>query len=299
MKRPAFAAVVAVAAVAAALTILRPGALGAQDATPSPSIRQAFLRLSIAEAESLAEHNADSVRARTAALDAALAHARVATAAFYPNVSASASGAFLLNPPAGLTLAKGSFATVPFPIPSQDLVVVQNADNSYYQGNITFKQPIVAWGKIRAAVDLAELEAQGALASREGARLDAAREANRAYYAVKLAEESGVILAELRTLAASIVADRQASLDEGLGTRERLLSARADLADLDARIVDAREGAASAQESFAAIAGLPPGTKIEAVSEYRPAPVALTDAAVEGAALASSTDLTNAGLRLR
>jgi len=296
VKRPGFAVV---AAVFVALAVIGPGTLAAQDSTAPQSDTPAALRLLIAHAESLAEENADGVAARSAALAAALAAARAARAAFYPGVSASASGAYLLNPPAGLTLAKGSFAALPFPIPSQDLAVVQKASDLYYQGTITFKQPIVAWGKIRAAVGLADLEAQAALAERDGARLDAGREANRAYYSVKLAAESEAILGELRALAASIVADRQASLDEGLGTREELLSAKADLADLDARIVDAEEGAASAQENLAALTGLPAGTRIEAVSAYRSKLPALDEGRIEDASRFSSTDWKAAGIRLK
>ena len=247
--------------------------------------------------------NADLVTARAAALDAALDSARAAKASFYPSISASASGAYLANPPLGLTVDKGSLGELPLnpaiPLPSQDLVIVQNAKPWYYQGNVTFKQPIVAWGKIRATVDIADLEVQAALASHDGARLDAMREANRAYYTAKLALDSEAILAELRSLAVSIVSDRQASLDEGLGTREALLSARADLADIDAKRVDARENAATSLESLALLTGLPSGTEIAAVSDYRSALPALADEKLEAAALASSTEGRTAGVRLR
>jgi outer membrane protein TolC len=266
----------------------------------------AALRLSIAEAEALAEKNADPVRARSAALDAALGAARSAKASFYPSVSASASGAFLVNPPAGLTVSKGALGSIPLPpptgpipLPSQNLVIIQNAENMYYQGNITFKQPIVAWGKIRAAVDIADLEVQTAMVAQDGARLDAVREANRAYYSAKLALESEGILTELRALAASIVTDRQTSLDEGLGTREKVLSAQADLADIDAKIVDAQESAASGLESLSSLTGLPLGTKIVPSSDYRSTLPALVEDRVEAAALASATGSKSAAVMLK
>lgn len=293
-----------------------PGAwTAAQDATqaatatgeapaPAPSGAQT-IRLSIAEAEGLAQKNSDEVRARAAALDAALGAVNVARASFYPKVSASASGAYLVNPPAGMTLAKGAFGTTTIPglgsfeTPPEDVVVVPEAADTYVKGNITFTQPIVAWGKIRAAVDMAAFAAQASLAVRDGAKRDAAREANRAYYSAKLARDSAPILNELHDLATAIVADRQASLDEGLGTRERLLSAEADLAAIEDQIVQAREGAQSALESLAALTGLGEGAAIDTVSDFRSRLPDIDEKRLKTAATSSSAEWQSSGARFR
>lgn len=263
------------------------------------------LALSIAEAQALARKNADEVRARAASLDAALGAVKAAKAAFYPKISASASGAYLTNPPAGMTLSKGAFGSMTIPgvgtidIPSEDVVVVPTASDTYVKGNITFTQPIVAWGKIRAAVDIAAFEAQASLALRDGARRDAEREANRAYFSAKLALESGTILGELRRLAASIVEDRQASLDQGLGTRERLLAAQADLAGIEDRIVEAQEGASSALASLEALTGLPDGAAIRTVSDFRSQLPPLDEAGLKAAAVSASAEWQSADAHLR
>ncbi|HTX71413.1 MAG TPA: TolC family protein, partial [Rectinemataceae bacterium] len=268
---------------AAAALLAPPSRLPAQSAAPAgPAAANgeiAELQLSIAQAMELARTNADEVRARAAGLEAALQGERVARAALYPSLSASASGAYLANPPEGISVAKGSLGSLTVPdgtggyktieMPSQDFVVVKNAEDTYFKGNLTFTQPIVAWGKIRASMDIATMEAELALTGREGAARDAAREANRAYYSAKLALESQAILEGLQTLAASIVADRSASLELGLGTKERLLSAQADRAAIDAQLVGARESATTALQSLSALTGIAAGKSIDLVSDFR------------------------------
>ena len=87
-------------------------------------------------------------------------------------------------PPAGVTVSAGSLGTLPlwvpanpnditetnghylyngelteYPVtmPAEEWTVGGYTKNSYFKGNLTFSQPLFAWGKIKAAVDLASL----------------------------------------------------------------------------------------------------------------------------------------------
>jgi outer membrane protein TolC len=267
----------------------------AQDA---PQGLQPARTISLEEALALAAANAVSIRARTAQLASASAAERSARAAYLPKVTTGLSGAYLANPPSGITVKKGSLATVPFSIPSQDLTIVEDAKNSYFKGNITLSQPIVAWGKIRASVDLARLEVEASLAARDGALRDTMRDTSRAYFAARLALDSAAVLRELRALAAQVAADRAASAAEGLATRADVLSAEADLAQVDARVVEAVEGAAAALLGLKALTGLPDSAAIELSTSYRDSLPALDEVALLAEAVDSSTDRLVAATRL-
>jgi outer membrane protein TolC len=315
-----------VTGLALALALLTAGRVGfAQAFTTGPAGRD----LSIGEALDLARANSDAVKAREAALGSARSDEAATKAAFLPKVGASISGAYLVNPPTGITIDKGSIAEstmwAPIPqnlapgyystaggttqysgplvpgtasFPSSDIVVVKDAEHSYFKGNLSFTQPLFAWGKIKSAVDIAGLEVQIAIANRDGARLDAARAANRAYYSAKLALDSAAILAELRSLAGAIVADRAAAVAEGMVPSERLLSARSDLAQIEARIVEAGEAGSSALLGLEALTGLPFDSAIRPSSDYRGRLPAFAEADLVEKAGAASTDAIVAGARL-
>jgi outer membrane protein TolC len=290
--------------------------------------RLAAQALTIDEASTLAAGNAASVKVASAQLSSATAAEAAARAAYMPTITASASGAYLPYPPqTTITLDAGALGTSkiwgPAPpsdggvfnangtysgplkqysvsMPSNNISFVETNEHSYFKGNVTFAQPLVAWGKIRAAVEAARHGTEAALASRNAAVLDAVRGANRAYYSARVSRESAAILAELRGLAAQIVADRESTLMQGLATQADLLSSRADLADIDARIVDAREGEASALASLAVLTGRPglaDPAKVEYGSDYRSSLPAVDESSFTQAAVSSSTDRALAAAR--
>lgn len=262
--------------------------------------------LDIARAQELAAKGSDEVKAREAAAEAALRAVDAARANFFPKLSGSVSGAYLPQPPAGVKVPAGSLGTLPLyyptgivylPMPATELNVGGYTKDSFFKGNLTFTQPIVAWGKIKAAVDLASLEARVASIGSEGASLDAVRAANRAYYTALLAKESGVILEELHGLAASILEDRKSALTEGFTTKEDVLSSTADLAALETRRVEARESGASAMESLGLLTGLDSST-IELVSPFRTVLPPIVEAGLKDEAARVSTDVDIARARL-
>lgn len=266
------------------------------------------LPLDIGRAEELAGKGADEVLARDAAAEAALRAVDEARASFFPKLSASLSGAYLPQPPSGVKVPAGSLGSIPiyntlnksysyYQLPPTDLDVGGYTENSFFKGSIAFSQPLVAWGKIKAAVDLAALEAKAADIGARSASLDARRSANRAYYSALLSRESLAILAELRALAESILEDRRSAKDEGFATQEQVLSSAADLASMDSRLVQASEAETSALESLGLLTGLDPSSLV-LISPFRANLPSLAEGPLKDEAIASSTDIALARTRL-
>ncbi len=304
-RRTARAALVLILA-AVALAARAQGAL-AQSASALP--------LEIDRAQELARRGSDEVRARQAAAEAALRAVDAARANFFPKLSGSVSGAYLANPPVGKGITANTIpiylynpstgwaaidpvthkpAVVAFP--PVDITLYPDAKDSFFKGNLTFTQPIFAWGKIKAAVDLASLEAEVAGIGGRGAELDAARSANRAYFSALLSREGSAILQELRNLAASILEDRKSAMDEGFATKEQILSSEADLAALETRLVQAREGEASAMEALGLLTGLDPQA-IALVSAFRETLPPFSEAELKDSSIGASTEAEQAAAR--
>lgn len=279
-----------------ALALLGLASLAAQAAPPRS--------LGLSEAETLARAKADVVRARSAALASAQAGLKAAQAAWLPKVTATGTGAWLANPPEGITIGRGAFGNLPpamgsIPLPASDVVVVEDAKASYFKGSLTLSQPILAWGKIKAGVDLAALEVESALVQAEGAGRDAAASARSAYLAAKASLEGEAILGELAALEAGIVADREAALAEGMITRAEVLAAQADLAELQARRVEARQSGLTALYGLCILTGLDPSLPLELSSPWATALPALEEASFLAAASEAAPARQGAWLRLR
>jgi protease secretion system outer membrane protein len=259
------------------------------------------------KAQELARAKADEVTARNASLEAALRSVDAARALMLPKLGGRVTGAYLFNPPDGITVAAGSMGSLPLyyptkgivnaPMPAEDLTVFEGGKPWYFKGEISFSQPIFTWGKIRSAIDLAALEAEVARVQSRGACLDAARQANRAYYSALLSRRSAAILGELGEMAAQIVRDAKSALDEGLSTREKLLSAQADAADLEARRVEADESERSSLVALSVLTGIEPDS-VELVSDFREALPEISESELGGGAAETSTSVGEARTRL-
>jgi outer membrane protein TolC len=274
--------------------------------------------LEAARAEELARTKAEEVAARNAALSAALSAVDAARAQLLPKLGATATTAYLFNPAEGLTVPAGSMGSIPLwvpaspnpsnpyagpfikhpiPLPSEDLSVFEGAKPWYVKGELSFSQPLFAWGKIRASIDLAAHEAEVAQVQARGASLDAGRQANRAYFSALLSRKSAALLGELRDLAAQIAADAASALAEGLSTREKLLSAQADLAELEARLVEASESERSSLEALALLTGIETRST-ELVSDFRDTLPKSAEEGLKNEAPSSSTAFGEARARL-
>jgi len=296
-------------AVLGLLGLLMFPALGAQPRT-----------LDFKEALGLAKTNSSPVRAGAAQAEAAHRAVWNAASAWLPRIEASASGAWLANPPAGMSIPAGSIPVVMYnpttggalidpvtskyfiaPFPPVDLSLVPDAKSTYFKGTVTFSQPLLVWGKIAAGVALASLEAELAEVKKEGSALDAVRLAARSYDAALLARDSAALLGELRDLAAAIADDRSKALEAGDTTRVEVLSADADLAALEAKRSEALEAEKSALAGLAFATGL--GSKELTAGLLLSSPLrdklpVLDAAALLEAAPAASTDRGVARTRL-
>jgi len=233
-----------------------------------------------------------------------------------PHVDLQASASYLTNPPQGYTVSAGSLGSftpeipagalgptqpkpIPlgtFTIPPEDFTVGSQLHN-YFTLSASLSQPIFTWGKIRNAMDLAGLEVDNAATQLVAQQRDIEREVHRAYYSAVLARDSEVILARVEDTASQILSDRQASFDQGTINRQDVLEARADLAAIEAKRVEAGQGRQTALESLGILTGLDPST-IVLSSGYRTESPRLDEEAIQSAARAASTDLATVHTRM-
>ncbi|MEI6877125.1 MAG: TolC family protein, partial [Spirochaetota bacterium] len=265
--------------------------------------------LDLAQAVRLAKSSSMTVRANSAALEAAQRAVWTATSAFFPKISASATGAWLGNPPKAGSLGElplwfplpqgsslGTYSTVGTntlytgPLASKIVSLPsEDTQNTYFKGSLTLTQPLLAWGKIGAGVSLASLEAELAQVRQTGSEYDAARAAKRSYNAALLSRESAALMEELVALATTIVLDRRKELEAGDSTRADVLSSESDLAGLRSRLVQAREGERSALEALAFYTGLDPAA-LRLVSDLPDRLPAFDEEAIKRSAPATSTE---------
>ena len=241
--------------------------------------------LSISEALDLASAGANAVRAKTALVTAAKASADSSRSNFFPKISTTVSGAWLANPPEGMSLKAGEMGVLPAAlggtkIPATDITFIDDTKSTYFKGNITLSQPLFTWGKIGSAAAIASLEVKIAVAGQEGAMLDAKRQAESAYFTVAFCRQAKPLLLSLRDMAASNVTDKNLALDAGLSTKEQLLSAKADLADIDARIVEIDQTEKTSLYALGILTGLDTAS-IDLVSAFRTELPAIDEQALE------------------
>jgi outer membrane protein TolC len=275
--------------------------------------------LSVERAMALAASGSAAVVAKNAAAFAAAKAADAAKARLLPSLTGSLSGAYLpVNQQVGITVPAGEFGTLPLwvpastspgtyysgpftkysvELPDRDLTIMPNSFNEYFKGNLTFAQPIFAWGKIRDSIELALEEARKEGVDARGASLDAARQANAAYFSAVLAQRSQVILAQFVGYADQIVADRSAALGEGLATKAELLSAKADRADLASKLVEAHEAEASSREALALLSG-DEAESATLSSDFRDALPPIAEEKLKDATATSSTPFAQASSSL-
>jgi outer membrane protein TolC len=253
--------------------------------------------LPLAEALRLADESSEAVRIRTLQAgksDAILAEARSQR---LPRLALEASASYLANPPEGITVHRGELATVPIVIPDADLVFVEDAEPTYYKLGATLTQPIYTAGKIAAGIQLAELDRAAAGAELVHQHRTTRRETARAYHGAVLAGRSLPLLEEMRAAYVDIVADRRASFDEGIVTRQAVLEAQASLASIESRIVVAREARSSALEALAVLTGLA-AADIDPVDGFRGTCPVLDEDGLRALAAAGAPDLVSARARL-
>ncbi len=97
----------------------------------------------------------------------------------------------------------------------------------------------------------------------------------------------------LRDLAAGIAKDRQTSFDQGTVNRQSLLEAQANLAQVESKLVQAQQSAATALEGLSVLTDADPSATT-LTTDFRTDMPAIDEQAILGKALSSSTDLARA-----
>lgn len=136
------------------------------------------------------------------------------------------------------------------------------------------RQPLVTFGKISAAVDLARLAAQVTAAQIQVVELDTALAAAQAYFGLLAAQEQLRTLEVEQQARQEALAVVQARFDIGDATRLELLQAQAALAEVAPLVTTARGGVEVARLRFYAVLGVQPeeGVEVRPVTEDPPPP---------------------------
>lgn len=270
--------------------------------------------LTLEEAYSLSRKSSEAVHVKELAVQKSRLAVEEAGSRSWPHIDLQASASYLANPPQGYTVAAGTLGaispTIPtgamgnpapiplgsFAIPPQDFTIGAQQHN-YFTASAILSQPIFTWGKIRNAIDLAGLQEDAAGTELVAQQRDIDREVHRAYFGALLARDSETVLKRIRDAAAEIAADRQKSFDQGTINKETVLEARASLASIEARLVEAGESKATALVSLGILTGMEPkpGDLASSFSQQLPA---LDEQSLRDKARASSPALATSRTRM-
>ncbi len=216
--------------------------------------------LSIAEVLSLARANSEAVRLKALDVQKTSDRLAAARARALPSLTLDASGSYLADPPSGITLTTGELGRISTPLgtlilPPSDVVVVQDAEHTYFKANATLSQPLLTWGKIPNAIALAEREVAVSGAELARQQRDVEKQTHAAYFGAVLAEASLPLLREMQAIGQAVLRDRQSAFEAGASTRQEVLEAEAGLASLSVKLIEADETRATARETLSLLTG--------------------------------------------
>jgi outer membrane protein len=265
-----------------------------------PLVAQSTTLLTLDQAYELSRTSSEAIRVRQLALQKSRLAVGEAGSARLPHVDFQTSVSYLVNPPPGYTVAAGSLGQLPPALGSQKIppsdLNIGAALHNYFSAEATLSQPIVTWGKIRNAIDLASLQVDAAGTELVAQQRDIDRQVHAAYFSALLARESAAVLARIRDTAAQVAEDRQKSFETGTINREAVLEARANLAVISAKLAEAEQSRATALESLGVLTGLEPAG-IEVAEDFPPPLAAPEENALREKARASSTTIASARTR--
>jgi outer membrane protein TolC len=215
---------------------------------------------SIDEALSLARTSSEAVRMKSLEVLKSSDRLAEAKARAFPSLILDASGSYLANPPAGITLTTGELGRITTPIgtlilPPSDVVVVEDAEHTYFKANATLSQPLLTWGKIPNAIALADREVAVSGAELVRQQRDVEKQAHAAYFGALLAEESLPLLREMKRIGEAVLRDRRSAFEAGASTRQEVLEAEAGLASLSTKLIQAEESRTTALEGLSLLTG--------------------------------------------
>ena len=237
-------------------------------------------------------------------VDAARAGVDEARSRYFPQVGVRLSASYLTNPPEGISVRRGQLgflpspgSPVPQPLPDQDIVLVEDPENTFFQLTTTLSQTVLAWGKLNLGLEAAELERDLALINARSGESDLERDARFAYFGLRLARGTADMLVEAEEVLEQTVEDRRRAFDEGLINRETLLSAQADLARARTGRVEAAQGRSAAEEAMRVLLNADDVGSLE-TAPRRELPEISYESALE-MAIATSTELQRTEVQSR
>lgn len=222
-----------------------------------------------------------------------------------PQLSLTASSTFMTNPPEGIRITQGAFGAAPqpgseFPIflPDQDYVLVDDAKPTYFKLAGSLDQVLWTWGKLRKAIEIAELDRKTAEVAVRASERELVRDVTKAYFGAVAARDSARLLGEAEVLAREMVSDRGKSLGAGTVTMQDLLEARSQSAQIGSQRVRADQGLETALDALEYYTGARPEPD-SLGSPFRESMADADEGALVRAALAASTDLQTLDLKGR
>ncbi len=195
-----------------------------------------------------------AVRERQVEVAGAVAQAR---ADAYPQISAYAAWNQSRNP---AFLNSRDFEDIISQFPGASLTPRSQGLSS---AGVRVSQPLLTFGKIPAAIDLARLAGRVTEAQIEVARLDTALAAAEAYYGLLAAREQVRALELEQRAREEALAVVQARYDIGDATHLELLQAQAALAEVGPIVATARGGAEVAEIRLWAVLGVHPDEELD------------------------------------
>lgn len=200
-----------------------------------------------AELAELAEARNPSLAAARASLMASQADLALARSARLPRLDASVSGTLIGNPVEPVSIDAGSlgeYAGTPFP--AEDLKVYDGQEPAWYVFKLTGDQPLVTWGKVPAAIDMARASVEAAILQHEKARREARLELGGTIESLAIVAELSKVFEAQAAITARLVFISERSAEAGFITSAEVLEARIAAKELDA----ARAELANRQESL-------------------------------------------------
>lgn len=219
--------------------------------------------LSLDEALALARDHSYALQRADLDLSSKGAALEQARADRLPELKLQLSSSYLSNPPEGISIAPGDFgyiedptSTYPTPVPDTEMVLVPDAKDTYFQIKADALWPIFTWGKLEAAVRVAELDLDSSGVDQEKANAKLRRDLAKAYFGLRIAQSSESVLANAVEVYGEIVADRERAFEEGAVNLESVLDARSTLRELEAQHTAAAQGRRTAAAGLRYLTGV-------------------------------------------
>ncbi|MBN1241833.1 MAG: TolC family protein [Spirochaetales bacterium] len=213
--------------------------------TPSPSDDAAAPWTATELAARADEFNPSLAAARAGHLSSS-ADLALARSSRLPRLDASVSATLIGNPVGPVSIGAGSlgdYAGTPFP--AEDIQIYDGQEASWYVFKLTGEQPLITWGKIPAAIDMARASVNAATLQYEKTRREARLELGGTLDALSVVAELSKVLDAQAAIVDRLVFISELSAEAGFITSAELLEARIAAKESDAaraELANRREG---------------------------------------------------------